>query len=175
MSQKRLLPYKNIWPSLAERVFIAESARVIGDVVIGFGSGIWFNTIVRGDVNFIRIGKYTNIQDNSVIHVQSNGAPTNIGDYVTVGHTVVLHACNVADNCLIGMGAILLDGSEVGENCIVGAGTLIAPGKIIPPNSMVLGSPGQVMRAVYPEEIEKIRKTAMRYYELSLDYYSPVK
>jgi carbonic anhydrase/acetyltransferase-like protein (isoleucine patch superfamily) len=166
-----VIPYKGAWPQLADRVYVAQGVQIIGDVEIGHGSSLWFNAVARGDVNHIRIGSYTNIQDGTVIHVHDK--PTIVGDYVTVGHNVILHGCTVANNCLIGMGAILLTGCEISENCIIGAGALITEGKKIPPNSMVVGSPGRVIRAVSDKEIEAIRQSAINYYETSLDYYSP--
>lgn len=172
MRNAKLFLYKDKSPVIAERAYIAEGVRVIGDVVIGHGSSIWFNSVVRGDVNYIRIGSYTNIQDGSVVHVQTDTNPTIVGDYITVGHNVILHGCTVGNNCLIGMGAIILNGAEIGENCIIGAGTLVTEGKKIPPNSLVLGSPGRIVRPVSAEEIEKVRQSAIHYYEISLNYYT---
>ena len=145
-------------------VFLANGAYIIGDVTIASHANIWFNTVIRGDVHPITIGKYTNIQDNCTIHVMHD-QPAVIEDYVTVGHGVILHACHVANNCLIGMGAIILSYAEIGENCIIGAGALITEHKKIPPNSLVMGSPGKVVRTVTKAEIEAIRISALNYYE----------
>ncbi|SDF26355.1 gamma carbonic anhydrase family protein [Sporolituus thermophilus] len=164
-----ILPFKNIFPKIEPSVLIAKGAQVIGDVAIGANASIWYNSILRGDVNFIRIGAYTNIQDNSTLHVM-NGHPCVVGNYVTVGHNVILHGCTIADNCLIGMGAIILNGVEIGENCIIGAGTLLTEFKKIPPKSLVVGSPGKVVRSVADEEIQFIRQSAIHYHELSLHH-----
>jgi carbonic anhydrase/acetyltransferase-like protein (isoleucine patch superfamily) len=168
-----LTEFKNARPKLDKEAYVAEGARIIGDVAIGKGSSIWFNTVVRGDVNYIRIGEYSNIQDNSTVHVGSDFYPTIIGDNVTVGHNVLLHGCKIGKECLIGMGAIILNGAEIGENCIIGAGSLITEGKKIPANSLVFGSPGRVVRTLSQEDIEKIRHSAVHYHKLSLNYYTP--
>lgn len=167
--KNNLIPYKGIIPKIHENVFLANGAYIIGDVTIGSRSNIWFNTVIRGDVHHITIGKYTNIQDNSTIHVVHDH-PSVIEDYVTVGHGVILHACHIASNCLIGMGAIILSYAEIGENCIIGAGALITEHKKIPPNSLVMGSPGKVVRTVTKEEVEAIRMSALGYYEESEQY-----
>ncbi|MBP2654964.1 MAG: ferripyochelin binding protein (fbp) [Firmicutes bacterium] len=166
-----LVVYKNVRPTIAADVFIADGSKVIGDVSIGQQSSIWYNSVLRGDVNYIRIGRLTNIQDGSVIHVD-NINPAVIGDNVTVGHNVILHGCEVADNCLIGMGAILLSGSRIGENCIIGAGAIVTQGKVIPPNSLVLGAPGKVIRPISADEIESTLYSAKFYYELAGQYSS---
>jgi carbonic anhydrase/acetyltransferase-like protein (isoleucine patch superfamily) len=165
-----LLPFKGVWPTLAGQVFVAAGAKVIGDVTIGQGSGIWFNTVVRGDDAPVIIGCYTNIQDGSVVHVQDAARPTAIGDYVTAGHNVILHGCTVGDNCLIGMGAIVLSGARIGANCIIGAGTIIGEGKEIPPGSLVVGAPGRIIRSVSDRDIAVIRASARHYYEKALEY-----
>ena len=167
--KNNLLPYKGIVPKIAENVFLANGAYIIGDVTLGSHANIWFNTVIRGDVHRITIGEYTNIQDNCTIHVVHD-CPAVIGSYVTVGHGVILHACHVANNCLIGMGAIVLSYAEIGENCIIGAGSLITEHKKIPPNSLVMGSPGKVVRAVTQEEIAAIRMSALTYYDESQLY-----
>lgn len=166
----KLIPYKGIAPSVHGNVFLANGAYVIGDVTIASHANIWFNTVIRGDVNPVRIGNYTNIQDNSTIHVMHDH-PAVIGDYVTVGHGAIIHACHIGNNCLIGMGAIILSYAEIGENCIIGAGCLITEHKKIPPNSLVMGSPGRVVRTVTPEEIQEIRTSALNYYAEAQQYY----
>ncbi|MBC8015906.1 MAG: gamma carbonic anhydrase family protein [Sporomusaceae bacterium] len=166
---KNILSYKGMTPKVDDDVFLAKGAYVIGDVTIASHANIWFNTVIRGDVHPIKIGQYTNIQDNCTIHVMHNH-PTVIGDYVTVGHGVIIHACHIANNCLIGMGSIILSYAEIGENCIIGAGSLITENKKIPPNSLVMGSPGKVVRTVTAEEIEAIRTSAINYYEESQKY-----
>lgn len=145
--------------------FIAATADVLGNVEIGEGSSMWYGSVARGDMNYIRVGKHTNIQDNATLHVDSND-PCQIGDYTTVGHNAIIHGCTVGDNCLIGMGAIVLNGAVIGENCIIGAGSLITEGAIIPANSLVMGAPGKVKREVSEEEIKTVKYNAVRYEEL---------
>src|SRR5678815_576590 len=141
-----LLEYKGKRPVLGARVFIAEGAIIVGDVVIGDHSSVWFNSVVRGDVDIIRIGAHTNIQDGSVLHVMRNQYPLVLHDYVTVGHGAMLHGCEIESHCLIGMRATLLNNVVVGEYSIVGAGALITEGTKIPPRSLVMGLPAKVKR-----------------------------
>ncbi len=157
-------------PKIGKNVFIAENATVIGDVEIGDDSSIWFGAILRGDVNYIRVGKCTSIQDGTVVHVTNRTHPTVIGNYVTVGHGVKLHGCTVKDNCLIGIGAIILDGAVIGENSIVAAGTLVPPGKEFPPNSLIMGFPAKVKRKLSEEEIRGLKEHALRYVEYKNTY-----
>lgn len=157
--------FKDKTPIIDSTAFIVDSAQVIGDVVIGAESGVWFNAVVRGDINYIRIGQRTNIQDCCVLHVSRGRYPLVIGDEVTVGHNVILHACVVRSRCLIGMGAIVMDGSEIGEDSIVGAGALVTRNTIIPPGSLVLGSPAKVKRQVTEEEMQSIKRSAAHYVE----------
>ena len=157
-------------PEIAPGVFLAETCAVIGDVVIGAESSIWYGTVVRGDVMPIRIGARTSIQDNTVIHATSNFAGTTIGNDCTIGHAVILHACTIDDECLIGMGAIILDGARIGRGSFVGAGALVTPGTDIPPGSFVLGSPAKVRRAVTDKEREQIDYGARHYVELVRAY-----
>lgn len=159
---------KNLWDKtikIAKDTFVAETADVLGDVTMGEGSSIWYNAVIRGDISYIKIGKFTNIQDNATAHVDTNQS-TKIGDYVTIGHNAIVHGCTVGDNSLIGMGAIILNGAVIGDNCIIGAGTLITEGAIIPPNSLVIGSPGKIKRQITGEEIKTIKDNAIRYEKL---------
>jgi len=166
-------PYRGVRPTIASTAYVDESAQVIGDVVIGEESSVWMNAVVRGDVNTIRIGRRTNIQDGTIVHVMREPShPTVVGDEVTVGHGVILHGCTVADRCLIGMGAVLLNGSSVGADCIVAAGTLLTEGVIVPPRSLVMGSPGKVRRALTDDEVAFIRDSAANYVGYRLDYLS---
>ncbi len=162
--------YGELKPRIGRNVFIAENATVIGDVEIGDDSSIWFGAILRGDVNYIRVGRCTSIQDGTVVHVTNRTHPTVIGSYVTVGHGVKLHGCTVKDNCLIGIGAIVLDGSVIGENSIVAAGTLVPPGKEFPPNSLIMGFPAKVKRELSEEEIRGLKEHALRYVEYKNTY-----
>jgi len=151
------------YPRVHPTAYIDASAQVIGDVEVGEDSSIWMTVVVRGDVNRIRIGRRTNIQDGCVVHVMLNTHATIVGDEVTVGHAAVLHGCTVEDRCLIGMGAILLNGARIGTGSIIAAGSLIVEGANIPPRSLVMGSPGKVRRAVTDEEFASILQYAERY------------
>jgi len=166
-------PFRGVRPTIASTAYVDESAQVIGDVVIGDESSVWMNAVVRGDVNTIRIGRRTNIQDGTIVHVMREPShPTVVGDEVTVGHGVILHGCTVADRCLIGMGAVLLNGSSVGADSIVAAGTLLTEGVVVPPRSLVMGSPGKVRRALTDDEVAFIRDSAANYVGYRLDYLS---
>ncbi|GFN36277.1 gamma carbonic anhydrase family protein [Tepidimicrobium xylanilyticum] len=156
---------KGIEPKVHEDAFVADTAMVIGDVNIGKGTSIWYGTVLRGDIENITIGKYSNIQDNVTVHTETD-IPTKIGDYTVVGHNAIVHGCTIGDNCLIGMGAIILNNAKIGDNCIIGAGALVPEGKVIPPNSLVMGVPGKIIRQVTEEEIEAIRENALRYNRL---------
>jgi len=159
-----ILPHHGISPTIPDTAFLAPTATVIGDTVLGEHSSLWFNVVVRGDVNFIRIGDRTNIQDNSTIHVSLDTFPTIIGNDVLGGHNILLHGCTVKDRVLVGMGAIIMDGAEIGEESIVGAGSLVTPGTIIPPRSLVTGRPGRVVRRVTDQEVEDIIMFGVRNY-----------
>lgn len=165
-----ILPYGGKAPRLHPSVLTAAGSVVAGDVEIGEGSSIWFGAIVRGDVNFVRIGARTNVQDQTVIHVTSGTAPTVIGDDVTIGHRVVLHGCTVGDRCLIGIGAIVLDGAVVGPDAMVGAGALVPPGAVVPPGTLVMGAPARPRRALTAEELEGLRGSAARYVAYAAQY-----
>jgi carbonic anhydrase/acetyltransferase-like protein (isoleucine patch superfamily) len=163
--------FKNHAPRVAPSAYVDESAQIVGDVVIGEESSVWMNAVVRGDVNHIRIGSRTNLQDGTIVHVMRDPShPTVVGEDVTVGHGVVLHGCTVANRCLIGMGAILLNGSSVGEDCIVAAGTLLPEGMAVPPRSLVMGSPGKVRRILTDDEVAFILQSAQNYVTYRLEY-----
>jgi carbonic anhydrase/acetyltransferase-like protein (isoleucine patch superfamily) len=163
-------PFNDTMPQFPSSVFIGPSAHVIGDVQIGAESSIWFGTVIRGDVHFIRIGERTNIQDLSVLHVTRKTHPLLIGNEVTVGHHVTLHGCTISDRVLIGMGAILLDGSEVGAGSIIGAGALVTEGMKIPPGSLAVGVPAKVKRPLTAEESAFLVKSAQNYVDLAQIY-----
>lgn len=139
-------------PKLPASVWVADSADVMGDVTFGEHASVWFNAVVRGDVHWIKIGEYTNVQDGCVLHVTNGSAPLTIGARVTIGHKALLHGCTVGDDCLIGMGAILLDHVEVGSGSIVAAGALLPPGKKYPPGHLILGSPAKAVRPITDKE-----------------------
>ncbi len=149
-------------PVLGERVYIARGAVVVGHVTLGDHASVWYNAILRGDINRIEVGHHSNIQDGAVVHL-SDEFPCLIGNYVTVGHSAIVHGCTVADECLVGMGATILDGAVVGEQSIVGARALVTQGTQIPSGSLVLGAPARVARALTPEERERIKYWAEKY------------
>lgn len=162
--------YQGRTPIVPPTAFVHASAHVIGDVELGEDASVWFNCVLRGDVNSIRVGRGTNIQDGTVIHVNRRGQPTLLGDFVTVGHAVRLHGCTIASHCLIGIGAIVLDGAELGEECLVAAGTLVPPGMKVPPRSLLMGNPARVRRPVNDEDLELIHRSARNYIALKDDY-----
>ena len=163
-------PYAGRAPRLAADTYVHASAHVIGDVEIGAESSIWPQVVIRADVERIRIGRASNIQDHSTIHVNHEHGPTIVGDGVTVGHRVVLHGCTIGDFALIGIGAIVLDGAVVGAESLVGAGSLVTPGTEIPPRTLALGSPAKPVRALTPQELERLHDTARRYVGYAKSY-----
>lgn len=169
-----ILPHHGHWPEIHETAFVAPSADIIGEVKIGAHSSVWFQVVIRGDVNHITVGERTNIQDHSMLHVTRKKASLKIGNEVTVGHRVMLHGCEVGNRCLIGMGAILLDHCVIGEECIIGAGALITQGQVIPPRSLVVGSPGKVVRPLKPEEIAFLSQSAENYVQDGLEYRASI-
>jgi len=144
--------------------FIADNATVIGSVILENDVSVWFNVVIRGDNDPIHIGEGTNIQDGSVLHTD-HGFPMTIGQHVTVGHKVMLHGCTIGDNSLIGINAVVLNGAKIGNNCIIGANALIPEGKVIPDNSMVLGSPGKIVKEVDAAKLGLIKMSALHYVE----------
>jgi len=165
-----LRTYRGILPTVDPSAYLDHSAQVIGDVHIGPESSVWMNVVIRGDVNAIRIGARTNVQDGSVVHVQAGTHPTSIGDEVTIGHGAIVHGCTVEDRCLIGMGAILLNGVRVGADSIVAAGSLLPENFQVPPRSLVMGSPAKVRRSLLDAEVGLIRRFADNYVAYRLDY-----
>jgi carbonic anhydrase/acetyltransferase-like protein (isoleucine patch superfamily) len=166
MTNKKFVLHR---PSTEHAGFIADSAAIIGEVVLHKNTSVWFNAVLRADVAKIEIGEGSNIQDGCVCHVDFD-KPVIIGRGVTVGHNATLHACKIGNDCLIGMGAIVLDGVEIGDECLVGAGAVVTPGTIIPPKSLVLGSPAIIKRHLKPEEIEGIKYNGLVYIELAKEY-----
>mgnify|MGYP005853180197 CR=1 FL=1 len=162
-------PFMDKTPQADEDVFIAPGAVVVGDVTLEKGVSIWYNAVLRGDVNYLLIKEYTNIQDGCIIHCEVNN-PTVVGRYVTVGHKAILHGCVIEDHCLIGMGAIVLDGVHIGEGSIVGAGAVVVKDSKIPPFSVVVGSPARIIKTLDPSSIEGRLKQAIRYYEKSKNH-----
>lgn len=162
--------FQNIEPKINESAFIAENAVIIGDVEIGAQASIWYNCVLRGDVNFIRIGARSNIQDGTIIHVSRNDFPTVVEEEVTVGHSATIHGCHIEKGSLIGIGAIILDGARIGKHSLIAAGSLVTPNTVIPERSFVLGSPARVKRELSDEEIENIQKFWQNYVTLTEMY-----
>ena len=171
-SRRMIRAFQGVLPVVPKSVFVEDTAVVIGDVVMGEDCSIWFHAVVRGDVNYIRIGDRTNVQDLCMLHVTHDTHPLVIGSDVTIGHNVVLHGCTVKDRVLIGMGAIIMDGAVIGEDCVVGAGALITENTIVPPRSLILGSPAKVKRAVTGKELAWIKESAQNYIKYAQQYLS---
>ncbi len=168
-----LRPYRSILPRVHPTAFVDQSAQVIGDVEIGEHSSVWMCVVIRGDVHRVRIGRRSNVQDGTIVHVMKDTHATTIGDDVTIGHGAIVHGCTIEDRCLIGMGAIILNGAEIGTGSIVAAGTLVVEGAKIPPGSLVMGSPGKVRRQLSDADQAEIQLYADRYVEYRLDYMNP--
>ncbi len=172
--------FKNYEPTIGKDTWVAPSADVIGDVEIGEDCSIWFGTVIRGDVHYIKIGDRTSVQDCSMLHVthhkgedrkkQGDGSPTIIGNDVTIGHRVMLHGCTIEDACLIGMSATILDNAVIGKESIVGAGSLVTKGKKFPPRSLIMGSPAKVVRELTDEEVAELYASAKRYVSFKNEY-----
>jgi len=165
-----LRPYRGRLPVVHPTAYVDASAQVIGDVDIGADSSVWMNAVVRGDVNTIRIGDRSNIQDGTVVHVMHETHPTRIGDDVTIGHAAVVHGCTIGNRVLIGMGATILNGAVVGEDSIVAAGSLVTEGAVIPPRSLAMGSPAKVRRTLSDEDVASILDYAANYVRYKKDY-----
>lgn len=171
-----ILDFEGKTPKIGKDVFVADSARVIGDVKLDDEASIWYGAVLRGDIGSIIIGKRSNIQDNSVLHITPPEYPVVIGNDVTVGHGVILHGCTIGSRSLIGMGAVVLDGVEIGEESIVAAGAVVPPGKKFPSRSLIMGVPAKVVRKIEDKEVEAILKNAEEYVKLSkrhLNQYKP--
>lgn len=165
-----ILPHHGKWPEIDPSAFIAPSCDIIGEVSIGAESSVWFQCVVRADVNWIKVGKRTNVQDHTMLHVDRRGSPLTIGDEVTIGHRVTLHGCTVGNRCLIGMGAIIMNDAVIGDESIVAAGALITEGKVFPPRSLIMGMPAKLSRELKTEEVEFLSKSATNYVGDSREY-----
>lgn len=163
--ETKLFPYKDSFPKLDKSVFLASGAKIIGDVEIGENSSVWYNSVVRGDVNYIKVGSMTNVQDCSMLYVTNGKFPLIIGSKVTIGHSVTLHGCILKDLCLIGMNATVLDGAVVEEKAIIAAGALIKPGFIVPSGKLAAGVPAKVIRELTEDELAEFEISAERYVE----------
>ena len=165
-----LISYQGRAPQIDLTAYVHQSAQLVGDVLIGAQSSVWFNVVIRGDVYPIRIGARTNIQDNSTVHVTGGRWETIVGDDVTVGHAVVLHGCRIGNRCLVGIGAIVLDGVEIADDCLIAAGSLITPGTKVPPETLVMGSPAKVVRSLHADELAHLKESAMNYVAHAASY-----
>lgn len=164
-----IIPFKGKNPKVEKGVFVAPNATIIGDVTIAKDCGIWFGAVIRGDSNSIKIGSRTNIQDNSVLHIETTHSLT-IGDDVTVGHRSVLHGCKIGNRVIVGMGAVIMNGAEIGDDSIVGAGALVTEDSIFPPKSLVLGFPAKLKSELSEEHLKMIRRSALHYVEFASVY-----
>ena len=163
-------PYANVYPTIGERVFLADTAAVIGDVVLADDVSIWFSAVIRGDCNAIRIGARSNVQDNATIHVTQGSGPATLEEEVTVGHAAVVHACTVRRGALIGMNATVLDGADVGESALVAAGSMVLAGTKIPPRTLWAGNPARQKRELTAEEVEGLEEYWKNYLAYKVDY-----
>ena len=163
-------PYRGVTPKAHPSVFIAASAEVIGDVELAEESSVWFATVVRGDVNYIRVGRGSNLQDGTVIHVNRKGTPTILEEYVTVGHAARIHGCHIKSHCLIGIGSVVLDGAVLEEECLVAAGAVVLPGTKAPRGSVLMGAPARVKRQVTEADLDLIHRSAKNYIALAAEY-----
>ena len=170
-----ILPYQNKYPKIHESVLVAEGAHIIGDVEIGKDSSIWFNTVVRGDVNYIKIGERTNIQDLTMVHVTYKKFPTFIGNDISIGHSAVIHGCRIDDFVLIGIGAKILDDAHINSFSLVAAGSVVKEKFIVPEGTLVAGVPAKIVRDLKPEEIERIKQNAKNYLFYCEQYKSLIK
>jgi len=163
VKENKIFPYLDMFPQIHPSVFLASGSKIIGDVSIDEDSSIWYNCVLRGDVHYIKIGKMSNVQDSSMIHVTNQKYPVEIGNKVTIGHSVTLHGCVLQDLCLIGMGAVVLDGAVVEEKSIVAAGAVVKPRWVVPSGKLVAGVPAKVVRDLTQAELDDFEKSAERY------------
>lgn len=161
--EEKLFPYLDYYPKLGQNIFLASGVKIIGNVEIGNNSSVWYNSVIRGDVHYIKIGSQTNIQDCSMLHVTNGKYPLNIGSKVTIGHCVKLHGCTLEDSCLIGIGAIVLDGAVVEKGSMVAAGAVVRPNFIVPSGKLATGVPAKIVRDLTDDEIADFEKSAERY------------
>ncbi len=167
MKKYSVYPYNGKYPVVGENVFIADGVRLIGEITIGDNSSVWYNSVIRADINHVRIGKFTNIQDGSVLHVNSDNFPLIVGDHVTVGHNANLHACTIEDFSLIGIGAVVLDGALVEKYSLVAAGSVVTPGTVIKSGFMYAGAPAKLIRELSEKELAYFEKSAYHYFEIA--------
>ena len=173
--EQKIFPFKKFIPKVAKNVFLAPGVKIIGNVEIREGSSVWYNTVIRGDVHYIKIGTFTNIQDCSMLHVTSNKFPLNIGNKVTIGHSVNLHGCTIHNLCLVGIGAIILDGAVLEEKSMVSAGAVVTPGFTVPSGKLVAGVPAKIIRDLKQNEIDDIENLSFRYKKYSEETIDSLK
>ena len=173
--EQKIFPFKKFSPKIAKNVFLAPGVKIIGNVEIGEHSSVWYNTVIRGDVHYIKIGSLTNIQDCSMLHVTSNRFPLNIGNRVTIGHSVNLHGCTIHDLCLVGIGAIILDSAVIEDRAIVSAGAVVTPGFTVPSGKLVAGVPAKIIRDLKQTETDDIEALALRYKKYSEEAIESLK
>jgi carbonic anhydrase/acetyltransferase-like protein (isoleucine patch superfamily) len=166
--EEQLYPYLNYFPKIAENVFLAPGVKIIGNVEIGKDSSIWYNSVIRGDVHYIKIGEQTNVQDCSMLHVTNGKYPLNIGNMVTIGHSVTLHGCTLKDLCFIGIGAVVLDGAIIESEAMVAAGALVKQDFVVPAGKLVAGVPAKIIRDLTKKEIKEFKASAIRYKKYSI-------
>lgn len=154
---------------ISKAAFVAKNAVIAGDVTLCEESSVWFGAVLRGDVDFIKVGKYSNIQDNATLHC-SKGFPVCIGDYVTVGHNAVVHGATIGNNTMVGMGSIIMDGAKIGQNCVVGAGALVTQNKVFPDNTLIIGSPAKAVGVIDEDAVQKLNLNAMEYVKAAKEY-----
>lgn len=169
-SQALILPYRDVWPKIDPEAVLLPQTVVAGDVSIGAGSSLWYGSVIRGDVNIVRIGQDTNIQDASVIHVAKYGQGTFIGDRVTIGHMALIHACTIGDDAFVGMRAVVLDGATIESFGMLAAGAMLTPGKVLPSGELWAGSPARKMRDLTEQDYDVMRRTPKRYAKLAREY-----
>lgn len=168
-----ILPHHSHEPHIQPSTILFPQCVVIGDVTIGGHCSVWFNATIRGDVHWIKIGNWTNVQDGAILHVTDNLYPLTLGDEVTIGHGAILHGCTIGNRVLIGMGAVILDDAKIGDDCVIGAGSLVLQGMEIPPRSLVAGVPAKVKRPLRDEEVDNLPRHARHYYDLAQTYGLP--
>ena len=173
--EQKLFPFKKFYPKIAKNVFLAPGVKIIGNVEIGEDSSVWYNTVIRGDVHYIKIGAFTNIQDCSMLHVTSGRFPLNIGSKVTIGHSVNLHGCTIYDLCLVGIGAIVLDGAVLEEKSMVSAGSVVTPNFTVPTGKLVAGVPAKIIRDLKQAEIDDLGNLPYRYKKYSEEAIESLK
>ena len=168
-SRRQLVSFRGYRPKVASSVFVAKGAWIIGRVTIGQGSNVWFNAVLRGDVEALEIGEFTNIQDGAIVHADEN-LPSHVGNHVTIGHQAIIHGCTIGDETLVGMGAIIMNGSRIGRQCLIGAGALLTEKFSAPDGSLIYGAPAKIVSQLSDHERSRLKHSAELYYQLAQQY-----